>query len=141
MPGPQRRSSLPVRCNVFPVATLTPAAGSGLPRLRPQPIKKRPLLISNRNASGSSLAHNSFELDIMMLIKLNDKGVRVYMACSRTHYRTAQDWQARIGRIEKYSRNRSIAYVVWSGNRSCDRVPIRLIEPTTLENRSPASPF
>jgi len=77
----------------------------------------------------------------MMLIKLNDKGVRAYMASSRTHYRIPLDWQSRIGRIAKYSRNRSIAYVVWSGNRSCDRVSVRLIEPATLENDSPAAPF
>jgi hypothetical protein len=110
--------------------------GSGQPRLRPQATKKRPLLlISNRNLPGlSSLAHRSFELEIMMLIKLNDKGVRAYMAHGRTQYRGALDWQGRIGRVAKYSRNRSIAYVVWSGNRSCDRVSVRLIEPATAES-------
>jgi len=71
------------------------------------------------------LAHRSFELEIMMLIKLNDKGMRVYTA----HGRTALDWQSRTGRVAGYSRNRSIAYVVWSGNRSCDRISVRLIEP------------
>jgi len=69
-----------------------------------------------------------------MLIKLNDKGVRAYMAHGRTQYRGALDWQGRIGRVEKYSRNRSIAYVVWSGNRSCDRVSVRLIEPASAES-------
>jgi len=44
-----------------------------------------------------------------MLIKLNDKGVRAYMASGRTHYRNALDWQSRTGRIVKYSRNRAVA--------------------------------
>ena len=65
-----------------------------------------------------------------MLIKLNDKGVRVYMS-SRYRYRTPLDWQSRTGRVTKYSRNRSIAYVVWNGNRSFDRISVDLIEPAT----------
>ena len=63
----------------------------------------------------------------MMLIKLNDKGVRVYS--SSTHYRNPLDWQSRTGKVAKYSRNRSIAYVVWNGNRSFDRISVDLIEP------------
>ena len=90
---------------------------------------------SEHSGAGSSLAHRSFELEIMMLIKLNDKGVRAYMAHGRNQLRgAALDWQGRIGRVEKYSRNRSIAYVVWSGNRSCDRVSVRLIEPASAES-------
>jgi len=75
-----------------------------------------------------------------MLIKLNDKGVRVYLS-GRYRYRTPLDWQSRTGRVAKYSRNRSIAYVVWDGNRSCDRVSVHLIEPATLENDSSAALF
>ena len=69
-----------------------------------------------------------------MLIKLNDKGVRVYMSYRyryRYRYRTQLDWPSRTGRVMKYSRNRSIAYVVWNGNRSFDRVLVGLIEPAT----------
>jgi hypothetical protein len=66
-----------------------------------------------------------------MLIKLNDKGVRAYMASGRTHYRTALDWQNRTCEIVKYSRNRSIAYVVWNGRSSYDPISVRLIEPAT----------
>jgi hypothetical protein len=69
----------------------------------------------------------------MMPIKLNDKGVRAYMANGRTHYRNALDWQSRIGRIVKYSRNRSIAYVVWNGRSSSECVSVDLIEPATPE--------
>ena len=69
-----------------------------------------------------------------MLIKLNDRGVRVYMASGRTQYRTPLDWQSRTGRIVKYSRNRSIAYVVWNGRSSHDPVSIDLIEPATLKH-------
>jgi hypothetical protein len=65
-----------------------------------------------------------------MLIKLNDKGVRVYMS-SRYRYRTPPDWQSRTGRVTKCNRNRSIAYVVWNGNRSWERVSVDLIEPAT----------
>ena len=67
----------------------------------------------------------------VMLIKLNDKGVRVFMASCRTHYRTAPDWRSRTGRIVRYSRNGSIAYVVWNGRCSPDRVLVGLIEPAT----------
>jgi len=41
------------------------------------------------------------------------------------------DWQSRTGRVAKYSRDRSLAYVVWDGNRTFDRVSVRLIEPAT----------
>jgi len=68
-----------------------------------------------------------------MLIKLNDKGIRLYTASGRTHYRTPLDWQSRTGRITKYSRNRSIAYVVWSGRSSYDCVSVDLIEPASFE--------
>jgi hypothetical protein len=67
----------------------------------------------------------------VMLIKLNHKGVRAYMASGRTHYRTPLDWKSRIGSIVKYSRNRSIAYVVWNGRSSYDPVSVDLIEPAT----------
>ena len=67
----------------------------------------------------------------MMLIKLNDKGVRAYMASGRTHYRNALDWQSRTGRIVKYSRNRAVAYVVWNGRSSFDPVSVDVIEPAT----------
>jgi hypothetical protein len=66
-----------------------------------------------------------------MLIKLNDKGVRVFMASGRTHYRNALDWRSRTGRIVKYSRNGSIAYVVWNGRSSYDPISVGLIEPAT----------
>ena len=65
-----------------------------------------------------------------MLIKLNDKGVRVYTS-SRYRRLNPLDWQSRTGRVTKYSRNRSIAYVVWNGNRSFDRISVDLIEPAT----------
>jgi hypothetical protein len=66
----------------------------------------------------------------MMLIKLNDKGVRAYMATGGAKYdRPKPDWESRTGSIVKYNRDRSIAYVVWNGNRSYDRVSVNLIEP------------
>ena len=73
-----------------------------------------------------------------MLIKLNDKGVRVYMSY---RYRTPPDWPSRTGRVTKYSRNRSIAYVVWNGNRSSDRVSVDLIEPATSFSPDVADAF
>ena len=68
-----------------------------------------------------------------MLIKLNDRGVRVYMATGGVQYRPRlrPDWKGRTGIIEKYSRDRSLAYVVWNGNQSFDRVSVNLIEPVT----------
>ena len=66
-----------------------------------------------------------------MLIKLNDRGVRVYMATGGAQYRPRPDWKSRTGIIEKYSRDRSLAYVVWNGNHTFDRVSVDLIEPVT----------
>lgn len=63
------------------------------------------------------------------MIRLNEKGLRVYNATGGATQRPRLDWQNRIGRIAKYSRDRSIAYIVWDGTRSFDRVPVDLIEP------------
>jgi hypothetical protein len=67
----------------------------------------------------------------MMLVKLNDKGVRAYMGTGGAgkYCRPRPDWQSRTGTIAKYSRNRSLAYVVWDGTRYFDPVPVDLIEP------------
>ena len=64
-----------------------------------------------------------------MIVKLNDRGVRVYMASGGAQYRPHADWQSRTGRIASYSRDRSYAYVVWNGTHSPDRVAVVLIEP------------
>jgi hypothetical protein len=55
----------------------------------------------------------------------------VYMATGGAHYRkrTRPDWRSRTGRIAKYSRDRSLAYVVWNGTHSFDLVSVDLIEP------------
>jgi len=75
-----------------------------------------------------------------MMIKLNDKGVRAYMATGGARYRPRLDWQSRTGTIAKYSRDRAFAYVVWNGTQSCDRVPVNLIELASSEgNRNCAS--
>jgi hypothetical protein len=68
-----------------------------------------------------------------MLIKLNDRGVRVYMASGGAAYRPRPDWERRIGRLARYSRDRSHAYIVWNGTHSFDRVSVALIEPATLK--------
>jgi hypothetical protein len=68
-----------------------------------------------------------------MLVKLNDKGVRVYMASGGAQWRARPDWPSRTGKIAKYSRDRSLAYVVWNGRRSFDRVSVDLIETATLK--------
>jgi hypothetical protein len=68
-----------------------------------------------------------------MLIKLNDKGVRVYLAAGGAAYRRRRlDWQNRTGRIANYSRDRSHAYVIWNGTHSLDRVSVALIEPCSF---------
>jgi hypothetical protein len=64
-----------------------------------------------------------------MLIRLNDRGVRVYTATNGAQYRHRRDWQNRTGRIANYSRDRSHAYVIWSGTHSPDRILVALIEP------------
>ena len=93
-------------------------------------------------AINSARNRHSFNLTLpahlggpVMLIKLNDKGVRVYS--SRLYQtRTPLDWRSRIGRVAMYSRNRSFAYVVWNGRRSCDRILVDLIEPASAEGNS-----
>jgi hypothetical protein len=66
-----------------------------------------------------------------MMIKLNDKGIRAYMATGGSKYRPRLDWQS-TGTVSKYSRDRAFAYVVWNGNQSCDRVSVILIESAGL---------
>jgi hypothetical protein len=74
----------------------------------------------------------------MVLIKLNDRGVRVYLATGGASYRRPRlDWQNRTGRIANYSRDRSHAYVIWNGTHSLDRVSVALIEPTTQSYERP----
>jgi hypothetical protein len=67
--------------------------------------------------------------ELTMLIKLNERGVRAYTASGGAVHRRRADWQSRIGRIVKYSRDRLHAYVIWNGNHTSDRVSIDLIEP------------
>ena len=67
-----------------------------------------------------------------MLIKLNERGVRAYMACGGALYRHHVDWQSRTGRIASYSRDRSHANVIWNGRRSPDAVLVDLIEPCSF---------
>ena len=67
-----------------------------------------------------------------MLIKLNKRGVRAHMASGGAASRPRADWQSRTGRIVKYSRDRSQAYVIWSGRRSFERVSVDLIEPCSF---------
>ncbi len=63
------------------------------------------------------------------LIRLNEKGVRAYMARGGSKHRQSGRWEGRIGWITKYSKDGSLACVIWHGNRSPDRVPVNLIEP------------
>ena len=67
-----------------------------------------------------------------MLIKLNERGVRAHMASGGASSRPRSDWQNRTGRIAKYSRDRSHAYVIWNGRRSPERVLVDLIEPCSF---------
>ena len=67
-----------------------------------------------------------------MLIKLNERGVRAHTASGGAAHRHRPDWQSRTGRIVKYSRDRSQAYVIWSGRRSFERVSVDLIEPCSF---------
>ena len=67
--------------------------------------------------------------ELTMLLKLNERGVRAYTASGGAVYRRRADWQSRIGRIVRYSRDRLHAYVIWNGNHTSDRVSIDLIEP------------
>jgi hypothetical protein len=67
-----------------------------------------------------------------MLVKLNERGVRAYMASGGAASRRHVDWQSRTGRVVKYSRDRSHAYVIWNGNHTSDRVSVDLIEPCSF---------
>ena len=65
-----------------------------------------------------------------MLVKLNERGVRAYMAPAGARPRA--DWQSRTGRVVKYSRDRSHAYVIWNGRHSWERTSVDLIEPCSF---------
>ena len=62
------------------------------------------------------------------LIRLNEKGVRAYTSRGGSTHGPKMCWARRLGRLMKYNRNRSIAYVIWEGNRSFERVAVELIE-------------
>jgi len=85
----------------------------------------------NGHSLGSTLTNLILNWILVLLVKLNDRGVRVYMASGGAAHRPRPDWQNRTGRIARYSRDRSHAYVVWNGTRSPDRVSVVLIEPVT----------
>ncbi len=63
------------------------------------------------------------------LIRLNEKGIRVYNSTGGSKRAANVCWAGRLGKLVKYSKNRSIAYVIWDGNRSFERVSVELIEP------------
>jgi hypothetical protein len=63
------------------------------------------------------------------LIKLNEKGIRAYKSTGGAPHRAKLDWQNRTGKVVKYSRDRSIAYVIWDGRRTSDLVSVKIIEP------------
>jgi len=63
------------------------------------------------------------------LIRLNEKGIRVYRASGGSRRGPLVNWEARIGKVVKYNRARSVAYVIWDGRQSLDRVEAELIEP------------
>lgn len=62
------------------------------------------------------------------LVRLNEKGIRAYMSRGGSTHGSRLNWQDRVGMIVKYNRNRSLAYVIWDGTRTFDRVSVELIE-------------
>jgi hypothetical protein len=62
------------------------------------------------------------------LIRLNEKGIRAYTASGGSARGPSVNWGDRIGKLVKFNRARSIAYVIWAGTRSFDRVSVELIE-------------
>jgi len=105
---------------------------------KPQGIKSRHWICCA--ALGDFVPYVS-KLAVTMLIKLNDRGVRVYMASGGAPYRPRADWPSRTGRIARYSRDRSLAYVMWDGTHCFDRVSVGLIEPATPQASAQASPM
>jgi hypothetical protein len=63
------------------------------------------------------------------LIQLNEKGICAYTSRGGSTHASSMCWAGRLGRVVKYNRDRSLAYVIWDGNRSFDRVSVELIEP------------
>jgi hypothetical protein len=63
------------------------------------------------------------------LIRLNEKGIRAYTSRAGSTHGPSVCWAGRLGRLVKYNRDRSLAYVIWEGTRTPDRVSVGLIEP------------
>jgi hypothetical protein len=75
------------------------------------------------------------------LIRLNEKGIRVFTSRAGSTHGPKLRWGERLGRLVKYNRDRSLAYVIWDGNRSPDRVSTGLIEACgAAANKSRTSP-
>jgi len=66
------------------------------------------------------------------LIRLNDKGIRVYTSRAGSTHGPSVRWAGRLGKLVKHNRDRSLAYVIWDGNRSPERVSVELIEPCAV---------
>ena len=66
------------------------------------------------------------------LIRLNDKGIRVYTSRAGSTHGPSVRWAGRLGKLLKHNRDRSLAYVIWDGNRSPERVSVELIEPCAV---------
>jgi len=71
------------------------------------------------------------------MIRLNDKGVRAYTSGAGSTHAPRADWRNRTGRVLKYNRGRTIAYVIWDGRRSTDQVAVGLIEPVCEKLKPP----
>jgi hypothetical protein len=63
------------------------------------------------------------------MIRLTEKGIRAYTSRGGSTHGSRMQWADRLGRIAKYNRDRSLAYVIWDGTRTFDRVSVELIEP------------
>ena len=66
------------------------------------------------------------------LIRLNDKGIRVYTSRAGSTHGPSVRWAGRLGKLVKHNRDRSLAYVIWDGNRSPERISVELIEPCAV---------
>jgi hypothetical protein len=66
------------------------------------------------------------------LIRLNEKGIRVFTSRADSTHGPKLCWGERLGKLVKYNRDRSLACVIWDGNRSPDRISVELIEACGL---------
>lgn len=67
-------------------------------------------------------------------VRLNEHGIRFFYVCPGVSARRHPEWEKRVGRVQRFSPDRTRAYVIWDGNRwPSDAVPVTYLVDADLD--------